>query len=559
MKLTRFVLCILLVINVKSSIAGNDKKVLGFDFNKLDCPQINDNNIAIFPATCNTSDGKITGITATGTGTIRFLWYNSENDLVGTAADLIGVPSGIYTLAVSDQSKCTAVKKSYIIGIKNAVVFDDSNISIKPSSCNKNDGAVTGINVVNAVKYQWFNAANVVIAITPDLENVASGDYTLTATNAAGCSASNTYAVPSSALFPAITHIDTAIGSCGGIAGKLTLTFNSEPTDPIYSYAFINSTGGVVSSGDILYTPDGPTKITLELGTPNVNYSLVVTDPKLCKILVGNYSLPVPVFAIVTKGVVIRSDACGRHTGGVQGLDITGATAPVKYYGNPPDQVWTWTDSLGNVISHIPNLLLVGKGTYKLTVVDIMGCSDSKTFYVPDSTAEALPPSLNNITLCLPGTATLSVINPGAKLTYRLYDSTKTTVITENSYGQFQRTVTQTTHYYVTTVDGLCESTQTPVTITVVAPGVIIPNTFTPNNDGINDYWDIPHIDEFPGAEVSVFNRDGQRVYHSINYSKPFNGKWNGAELPTGTYYYVVDLKKPECLGKISASLTIIR
>ena len=130
MKFTRLILCTLLIINVKYSIAGDNKRAFTFDHNNAGCPQIDDNNIAVFPATCNASDGKITGITATGTGTIRFLWYDSENDLVGTAADLIGVPAGIYTLAVSNQSKCTAVKKSYVIGVKNAVVFDDINTSI---------------------------------------------------------------------------------------------------------------------------------------------------------------------------------------------------------------------------------------------------------------------------------------------------------------------------------------------------------------------------------------------------------------------------------------------
>jgi gliding motility-associated-like protein len=63
-------------------------------------------------------------------------------------------------------------------------------------------------------------------------------------------------------------------------------------------------------------------------------------------------------------------------------------------------------------------------------------------------------------------------------------------------------------------------------------------NTFTPNGDGINDTWDIPGIRDYPQADVSIYDRWGQRVFHSIGYREPFDG----AGLPTATYYWYIQL-----------------
>lgn len=71
----------------------------------------------------------------------------------------------------------------------------------------------------------------------------------------------------------------------------------------------------------------------------------------------------------------------------------------------------------------------------------------------------------------------------------------------------------------------------------------IIPNTFTPNGDGVNDVWVIEYLDSYPEVRVDIFNRFGVRVYASIGYTKPWNGTLNGSDLPVGTYYYVIDPK----------------
>jgi len=77
----------------------------------------------------------------------------------------------------------------------------------------------------------------------------------------------------------------------------------------------------------------------------------------------------------------------------------------------------------------------------------------------------------------------------------------------------------------------------------IISPPLTIPNTFTPNNDGINDFWDIQGLIAYKDATVDVFNRNGQKVFHSIGYGTPWDGTYNGKPLPFGTYYYIIDTK----------------
>jgi gliding motility-associated-like protein len=86
---------------------------------------------------------------------------------------------------------------------------------------------------------------------------------------------------------------------------------------------------------------------------------------------------------------------------------------------------------------------------------------------------------------------------------------------------------------------------------------LVIPNTFTPNGDGINDTWQILNIERYPNCNVQVFNRYGEKLYSSVGYSVPWDGKFKNAYLPTGVYYYIIDLKNGSAV--VSGSVMIIR
>ena len=110
------------------------------------------------------------------------------------------------------------------------------------------------------------------------------------------------------------------------------------------------------------------------------------------------------------------------------------------------------------------------------------------------------------------------------------------------------------------TISGKCLAypyvTSNAITVTYIKT-VIIPNTFTPNGDGINDTWDIPSLSAYPGNNVKIFNRYGTIVFQSNGYSQAWDGKINGALVPIGTYYYIIDLKNKT--NKIAGYLVILR
>lgn len=77
-----------------------------------------------------------------------------------------------------------------------------------------------------------------------------------------------------------------------------------------------------------------------------------------------------------------------------------------------------------------------------------------------------------------------------------------------------------------------------------VLDSIFVPNTFTPNSDGVNDTWEIRLIEFFPKAEITVFDRWGQIVFKTIGYptSARWDGTRNGTQLPASTYYYTISL-----------------
>jgi gliding motility-associated-like protein len=83
-----------------------------------------------------------------------------------------------------------------------------------------------------------------------------------------------------------------------------------------------------------------------------------------------------------------------------------------------------------------------------------------------------------------------------------------------------------------------------------------ISSLFTPNSDGMNDYWYIPDLDEYGKVEVTVYNRFGQSVYQSLNYNNDWDGTYNGNPLPSASYYYII---KSLNNGIIKGVVNIIR
>ncbi|MCW3108263.1 MAG: hypothetical protein JWQ09_2769, partial [Segetibacter sp.] len=116
--------------------------------------------------------------------------------------------------------------------------------------------------------------------------------------------------------------------------------------------------------------------------------------------------------------------------------------------------------------------------------------------------------------------------------------------------------VTNTSYILTATSNDGC-GTSSDTTSIHVYKKVIIPNAFSPNADGLNDTWNIIALAAYDNYELSVFNRYGQIVFNTKNYSQPWNGTFNGKPLPVGTYYYLLDLKLG--LPKLTGFVVILK
>jgi len=116
-----------------------------------------------------------------------------------------------------------------------------------------------------------------------------------------------------------------------------------------------------------------------------------------------------------------------------------------------------------------------------------------------------------------------------------------------------------TTTYSVSGFFGGCQYSDA-VTITVGNP-LGLPTSFTPNNDGYNDTWDVDGLLDYNLADIRIFDRWGQVVHRSVGYSQPWDGRNGGKEVPVGTYYYAIDLNDPLLveLETITGFISIIR
>ena len=84
-----------------------------------------------------------------------------------------------------------------------------------------------------------------------------------------------------------------------------------------------------------------------------------------------------------------------------------------------------------------------------------------------------------------------------------------------------------------------------------------IPNTFSPNNDGVNDLWELRFLERCMECRAEVYTTNGILVWRSTPGNISWDGRYKGRDLPIGTYYYVI--KMPGADKPITGYVTIIR
>ena len=71
---------------------------------------------------------------------------------------------------------------------------------------------------------------------------------------------------------------------------------------------------------------------------------------------------------------------------------------------------------------------------------------------------------------------------------------------------------------------------------------IYIPNAFTPNNDGFNDYFEVT-VNSISFYEIYVYNRWGEKIFYSSNELNSWDGSdFNGSIVPNGVYLYQINI-----------------
>ena len=87
---------------------------------------------------------------------------------------------------------------------------------------------------------------------------------------------------------------------------------------------------------------------------------------------------------------------------------------------------------------------------------------------------------------------------------------------------------------------------------------ICIPNYFTPNGDGVTDEWAPGCTTNYPNLTFSIFDRYGRKVA-SLNVGEKWDGRYNDKELPTGDYWYVVNLNSSNVDRDFVGNFTLYR
>ena len=180
-------------------------------------------------------------------------------------------------------------------------------------------------------------------------------------------------------------------------------------------------------------------------------------------------------------------------------------------------------------------------GTYnvKLTVNNSFGCVDDTVrslIVYPYPVVNAGPDDV----VLEGGTYPLAATATGNNLTYLWSSNPSPNYLNSNTIlNPLAKPVVDITYKLSVTAQGGCTRADSVFIKVLKFPE--IPNTFTPNNDGIHDFWEIKYLFTYPGNRVQVFTRTGQLVFESKGYAKPWDGNMNGKSLPFDTYYYIIE------------------
>ncbi len=297
-------------------------------------------NVTCFGGNDGAADINVSG----GTAPYTFLWSNGA-----TTEDISSVGAGFYSLTITDALMATT-NVNLSIGQPAQLVV---NRFITDVSCNGgNDGGIS-LSVsggTSPYSYSWSNGDT-----TQNISNQSSGSFTITVTDANGCTTAATDTIGEPSQFFIFSSSTTPVSCFGGSDGTATLNL----AGGILPYTYLWSNGATTK--DLTNVPAG-------------TYSVTATDNNGCKDF-ATLTITEPPTA-VSATFTVTNATCFSSSNGAIDMTVTGGIPPYSY---------SW--STGDTTEDISN---VSPGTYIFSVTDANGCVNVLNPVV--SAIDSIPP-----------------------------------------------------------------------------------------------------------------------------------------------------------------------
>ena len=449
------------------------------------------------------------GETATLTSSIgtNITWSTGET----TPTITINNP-GVYSVVYS--STCGNATTSYTVGTSSGPQI--TSVTVTPVTCfGGNDGGLTVNTPETDVQFSINGGA---LQSSNTFNGLSAGNYSITVQSAGGCVSTTTATIaPGNALGVTITE---GSSFCVGQTGTLNATVNTAGT---YTYSWT-----------------GPNGYTSSVQNPND-----ITDPGTYTLVVNGNSCS----ASATEDVHFGSPPVVSFTATevCQGneTDFSDASTVAQ-----PDQIvnWNWDFQDGNNSNQQnPSHLYSSAGVYPvtLTATSSSGCSANATIDIqvkqnPDANFTFAP------TLISVSDPTVQFTNSSQNANTYVWSFGEGTTSTETSpsFTYPQEEASYTVTLIALSANGCLDSIRKVV---VIGEGLIyyVPNSFTPNNDGINDEFLPVLTSGFDAAsyQLTIFDRWGEIVFETKELIQGWTGAYENELVQSGVYIWHIQFK----------------
>ncbi len=411
---------------------------------------VDDNLIGLCPSSVAHLSATATG----GEGGYSYLWDNAATLDDATKANPTAKPGATttYTVTVTDANGCTD-QTTVIVNVAPALTIvasaDDLFIGTCPGSVSHLDATVTGGEAGYTYKWTPLTGLDDSNIKTPTAKPAVTTTYTVTVTDANGCTAtSNVTITVRPALTLTLAVDDSSIGTCPTSVAHITSTAGGG--EPGYTYLWTPSAG---LSSDIDPNPTAKPAAT-------TTYTLTVTDQNGCTISRDITITVVPVLTVTASATDLLIGTCPTSTSTLNAVAL----------GGEPGYTYSWLPAAGldNPALQSPLAKPLVTTTYTVTVTDNNSCTATASVTItvaPDLTAVATADDLT-IGTCPTSVSHLDVTASGGEPGYTYLWSPVTGLSDPNSKTPTAKPASTTT-YTVTVTDANFCTTTASVTVTV--------------------------------------------------------------------------------------------